>query len=131
MLERLRDMLRSAATSRTLTRGIKAYRNGDIPTARAAVDEVVAATEPRGSDAQETHRRSMRLMAVALRAEVAAKQGDDAVARASIEEGIALWADARRRRSGVGIRSVESFEAWEKWARGWLERGGGAPGTRS
>lgn len=129
MLERFRDMLRSAATSRTLTRAIKAYQNGDIPAARAGVDEVVAATAPRGSDAQETHRRSMRLIAVALRAEVAAKQGDDAVTRASIEEGFALWADARQRRSGVGIRSVESFEAWEKWARRWLERGGGAPGT--
>ncbi len=125
MLERFRDMLRSAATSRVLTRAIKAYREGDFAAARAGVDEVVAATEPRGSDSQETHRRSMRLMAVALRAEIAAKQGDDAVTRASIEEGFALWAEAQQRRSGIGIRSAEAFASWEKWARGWLERSRG------
>ena len=125
MLERLRDMLRSAAVSRTLTRAIKAYREGDFPSARAGVDEVVAATEPRGSRTQETWRRSMRLMAVALRAEVAAQQGDGAVARACIEEGFALWAEARERHDQIGIRSVEAFESWEKWARDWLARSGG------
>lgn len=124
MLERFRDMLRSAATSRALSRAIKAYRNGDIATARAGVDEVVAATEPRGSHAQETHRRSMRLMAVALRAEVAVKQGDDAAARHSIHEGFALWAEAKQR-TGIGVRSRESFDAWEKWARDWLDRADG------
>jgi hypothetical protein len=122
MLERLRDLLRSAATSRALTRGIKAYRQGDLVTARAAVDEVVGATEPRGSAAQETHRRSMRLMAVALRAEIAARQGDDAVVRASIEEGFALWAVLQEHRAAIGVRSVEAFRSWEKWARDWLAR---------
>jgi hypothetical protein len=122
MLERLRDMLRSASTSRALTRGIKAYREGDVAAARAAVDEVVSATEPRGSPAQETHRRSMRLMAVALRAEIAAKQGDDAVVRACIDEGFGLWAQLRDQRAAMGVRSVEAFESWEKWARGWLAR---------
>ncbi len=124
MLERLRDMLRSAATSRALTRGIKAYREGDNAAARAAVDEVVGATEPRGSPAQETHRRSMRLMAVALRAEIAAKQGEDAVARASIDEGFGLWAQLKEHPAKIGVRSVQAFESWEKWARGWLERKG-------
>jgi hypothetical protein len=124
MLERIRDMLRSAATSRTLTRGIKAYREGDFASARTAVDEVVAATEPRGSRTQETHRRSMRLMAVALRAEIAAKQGDDAVTRAAIEEGFALWADHEAHPVAIGVRSVEAYRSWEKWARGWLERQG-------
>jgi hypothetical protein len=122
MLERFRDMLRSAATSRTLTRAIKAYREGDLESARAAVDEVVAATEPGGSRSQETHRRSMRLIAVTLRAEVAARQGADAVARESIEEGLGMWAKVREHPAGIGIRSVESFEAWETWARGWLAR---------
>lgn len=122
MLERLRDMLRSAATSRVLTRGIKAYREGDLAAARAAVDEVVRATEPRGSAAQETHRRSMRLMAVALRAEIAAKQGDDAVARAAIDEGFALWAGLQDHPAAIGVRSVEAFRSWEKWARDWLAR---------
>lgn len=122
MLERIRDLLRSAATSRALTRGIKAYRDGDLATARAAVDEVVSATEPRGSASQETHRRSMRLMAVALRAEIAAKQGDDAVARASIDEGFGLWATLRDHPAAMGIRSVEAYGSWERWARGWLER---------
>ena len=122
MLERLRDMLRSAATSRALTRGIKAYREGDIAAARAAMDEVVGATEPRGSAAQQTHRRSMRLMAVALRAEIAAKQGDDAVARACIDEGVALWGELQDHPAAIGIRSVESFQSWERWARDWLAR---------
>jgi hypothetical protein len=126
MLERFRDMLKSAATSRTLSRGIKAYRQGDIATARAATDEVVAATDLSGSPAQETHRRSMRLMAVALRAEIAAKQGDDAVVRASIEEGFGLWEQLRGHPAAIGVRSVESFESWEKWAREWLERKGKA-----
>jgi hypothetical protein len=124
MLERLRDMLRSAATGRVLTRAVRAYGAGDLAAARAAVDEVVAATEPRGSRSQETHRRSMRLMAVALRAEVAAKQGDDAVARASIEEGIGLWSGLRDHPTAIGAKSVESFESWERWARGWLESSG-------
>ncbi len=124
MLERFRDMLRSAATSRALTRGIRAYRDGDIAVARAAVDEVVAATEPRGSAAQETHRRSMRLMAVALRAEIAAKQGDDAVTRASIHEGFDLWSQLEGHPAVIGIRSVESFRSWETWARSWLARNG-------
>jgi hypothetical protein len=128
MLERLRDMLRSAATSRVLTRGIKAYREDDLATARAAVDEVVGATEPRGSASQETHRRSMRLMAVALRAEIAAKQGDDAVARASIDEGFALWAGLEEHRAKIGVRSVEAFRSWEKWARDWRARKA-APGA--
>lgn len=119
-------MLRSASTSKVLTRGIKAYREGDNATARACVDEVVKATEPRGSAAQETHRRSMRLMAVALRAEIAAKQGDDAVARASIDEGFSLWAGLEGHPAAIGIRSVEAFRSWEKWARSWLERQGGA-----
>jgi hypothetical protein len=129
MLERLRDMLRSAATSRVLTRGIKAYQNGDIPTARAAVDEVVTATDPQGSAAQETHRKSMRLMAIALRAEIAAKQGDDAVTRASIGEGFELWAQLKDHPAVIGIRSLEAFRSWETWARSWLERHGrpGAP----
>jgi hypothetical protein len=122
MLERLRDMLRSAATSRALTRGIKAYREGDIATARAAVDEVVGATEARGSAAQETHRRSMRLMAVALRAEIAAKQEDDAVVRACIDEGFALWAQLQEQPAVIGVRSVEAFQSWERWARAWLAR---------
>jgi hypothetical protein len=126
MLERLRDILRSAAIGRVLTRAVRAYRDGDLAAARAAVDEVVAATEPRGSHAQETHRRSMRLMAVALRAEVAAKQGDDAVARACIEEGIGIWSTLREHRAAMGHSSVESFESWERWARGWLERRPGA-----
>jgi hypothetical protein len=124
MLERFRDMLRSAATSRTLTRGIKAYRDGDFAAARAAVDEVVAATEPHGSPAQQTHRRSMRLMAVALRAEIAAKQGDEAVARAAIDEGFGLWDQLKDHPAAIGIRSVEAYQSWEKWARGWLERRG-------
>jgi hypothetical protein len=124
MLERLRDMLRSAAIGRTLTRAARAYRDGDLAGARAAVDEVVAATEPRGSRSQETHRRSMRLMAIALRAEIAAKQGDDAVARACIEEGFGLWAAVREHPGVIGTRSVESFESWERWARDWLERSG-------
>ncbi len=127
MLERFRDMLRSAATSRALTRGIKAYREGDIATARAAVDEVVSATEPRGSASQETHRRSMRLMAIALRAEIAAKQGDDAVTRASIEEGFGLWESLKDHPAAIGVRSVEAFHSWEKWARRWLERGDRPP----
>ena len=126
MLERLRDMLRSAAVSRTLTRAIKAWHEGDVAAARTGVDEVVAATEPRGSHSQETWRRSMRLMAVALRAEVAARQGDDAVARASIAEGFALWEEARLKHDKIGIRSVEAFESWERWAKGWLARPGGA-----
>jgi hypothetical protein len=125
MLERLRDMFRSAATSRALTQAIKAYHEGEFAAARAGVDRVVAATEPRGSRSQETWRRSMRLMAVALRAEVAAQQGDQAVARASIEEGFALWEDARQRHDKIGVRSVEAFESWEKWAKDWLERAGG------
>jgi hypothetical protein len=128
MLERLRDMLRSAAIGRALTRAVRAYRDGDLSRARAAVDEVVTATQSRGSPSQETHRRSMRLMAVALRAEVAAKQGDDAVARACIEEGFGLWAGLREHPTAMGPRSVESFESWERWARDWLERSrAGAP----
>ena len=122
MLERIRDMLRSAATSRRLTRAIKAYHEGDFPSARAGVEEVLAETEPRGSHAQETWRRSMRLMAVGLRAEVAAQQGDDAATRAAIEECFALWADARQRHEKIGIRSVEAFESWEKWAKDWLRQ---------
>lgn len=129
MLERIRDMLRSAATSRALTRGIKAYREGDIATARAAVDEVLAATPHGGSASQEMHRRSMRLMAVALRAEIAAKQGEDAVARASIEEGFGLWASLKDHEGAIGIRSVEAYHSWEKWARGWLERKGPSAGS--
>jgi hypothetical protein len=117
-------MLRSAATSKTLARGIRAYREGDIADARAAVDEVVEATDHPGSASQETHRRSMRLMAVALRAEIAAKQGDDAVTRASIEEGLGIWAQLREHPAGVGIRSIEAFGAWETWARSWLARSG-------
>jgi hypothetical protein len=128
MLERLRDALRSAAISRVLSRAVRAYRDDDLATARAAVDEVVAATEPRGSRTQETHRRSMRLMAVALRAEVAAKQGDTAAARASIEEGLALWAGFQGHPGVIGSRSVESFDSWERWAREWLARAGG-PGV--
>jgi hypothetical protein len=124
MLERLRDIFRSAATGRALTRAVQAYKDGDLATARAAVDEVVAATEPRGSRSQETHRRSMRLIAVALRAEVAAKQGDDAVARACIEEGFGLWDVVREHPASLGHSSRESFESWEKWARGWLARSG-------
>lgn len=124
MLERFRDMLRSAATSKTLTLAIKAYRDGDIPTARKAVEEVLTATEPPGSASQETHRRSMRLMAVALRAEIAARQEDDAATRASIDEGFALWAQIKDHPAAIGVRSVESFHSWEKWARGWLERKG-------
>jgi hypothetical protein len=122
MLERFRDMLRSAATSRVLTRGIKAYHEGDIATARAAVDEVVSATEQRGSNAQETHRRSMRLMAIALRAEIAAKQGEDAIARASIDEGFALWTQLQDHPAAIGVRSVEAYRSWEQWARSWLAR---------
>jgi hypothetical protein len=128
MLERLRDALRSASISRVLSRGVRAYRDGDLAKARAAVDEVVAVTEPRGSRTQETHRRSMRLMAVALRAEVAAKQGDDGVARASIEEGLALWAEVQGTPAVIGLRSVEAFDSWERWAREWLARSGG-PGA--
>jgi hypothetical protein len=124
MLERLRDILRSAAIGRVLTRAVRSYRAGDLATARAAVDEVVAATAAPGSRSQETHRRSMRLMAVALRAEVAAKQGDDAVARACIEEGFGLWAIVREHPASLGHSSRDSFESWEKWARGWLERSG-------
>lgn len=129
MLERLRDMLRSAATAKILTRGVKAYREGDFATARAAVDEVVSATEPRGSASQEMHRRSMRLMAVALRAEIAAKQDDDATARAAIEECFGLWEKVRQHPASIGTRSLESYQSWEKWARGWLARKGqtGAP----
>lgn len=115
-------MLRSAATARTLTRGVKAYREADFAAARAAVDEVVAATEPRGFPAQETHRRSMRLMAVALRAEIAARQGDEAVARASIQEAFGIWDEVKDHPAAIGIRSVEAYQSWEKWARGWLER---------
>jgi hypothetical protein len=126
MLERFRDMLRSAATARTLTRGIKAYREDDIATARVAIDEVVTATEHPGSAAQETHRRSMRLMAVALRAEIAAKQGDDASARASIDETFGIWAQLQEHPASIGIRSREAYESWEKWARGWLQRKGQA-----
>ena len=126
MLERLRDVLRSAAISRALSRAVRAYRDGDLAKARAAVDEVVAATEPRGSRTQETHRRSMRLMAVALRAEVAAKQGDAAATRASIDEGLALWAEIQGHPAGlIGERSVEAFQSWERWAREWLARAGG------
>ena len=126
MLERLRDVLRSAAISRALSRGVRAYRDGDLAKARAAVDEVVTATDPRGSRTQETHRRSMRLMAVALRAEVAAKQGDAAAARSSIEEGLALWAEIQGHPAGlIGERSVEAFHSWERWAREWLARAGG------
>lgn len=121
MLERLRDLLRSAATGRALTRAVRAYQKGDLATARANVEEVVAATESRGSPSQETHRRSIRLMAVALRAEIAAKQGDAAVTRAAIEEGFGLWATLRDHPASIGPRSLESFESWEKWARGWLE----------
>jgi hypothetical protein len=124
MLQRIRDMLHSAAISRTLTRGIKAYREDDITTARAAIEEVVTATELRGSPAQETHRRSMRLMAIALRAEIAAKLGDDAVARAAIGEGFDLWAQLKDHPAAIGVRSVEAFQSWEKWARGWLQRKG-------
>jgi hypothetical protein len=64
-------------------------------------------------------------MAVALRAEIAAKQGDDAVVRASIEEGFVLWAEQRKHPAPMGYRSVESFEAWEKWAHEWLAEHGG------
>ena len=89
-----------------------------------------AATSARSATAmsrtQETHRRSMRLMAVALRAEVAAKQGDAAATRASIDEGLALWAEIQGHPAGViGIRSVESFHSWERWARDWLARASG------
>ncbi len=123
MLERFRDLLRSAATSRVLTRGIKAYREGELAQARTLLDAVIAATEPGGSHAQRTHRRSVRLIAVTLRAEVAAQEGDAAAARASIAEGFALWEEARR--GPVGVRSVEAYASWEKWARGWVERDAG------
>ncbi len=122
MLQRFRDMLHSAATSRALTRGIKAYREGDLAAARPAIDEVLRATEPRGSASQETHRRSMRLMAVALRAEIAAKDGDDAVTRDCIDQGFALWTELQQHPAAIGVRSVEAFQSWERWARGWLER---------
>jgi hypothetical protein len=124
MLEWLRDTLRSAATSRVLTRGIKAYREGDLAAARGALDDVLAATEPGGSPAQRTHRASVRLIAVTLRAEVAAQQGDAASTRASIAEGFALWEEARRAPK-IGPRSVEAYASWEKWARAWLERSAG------
>jgi hypothetical protein len=128
MLERLRDVLRTAKTSRILTRGIKAYREGDLADARAALDQVLAATEAGGAASQRTHRQSVRLIAVTLRAEVAAKQGDDGAARASIEEGLALWAEAQAHPASIGVRSVEAFSSWERWARGWLERAGPRPG---
>ena len=115
-------MLRSAECSRVLTRGIKSYREGDLADARAALDEVLAVKYVgRESESQRTHRSSVRLIAVTLRAEVAAKQGDKAVARASIEEGFALWREAQEHPVGIGIRSSEAWESWEKWARKWLE----------
>ena len=119
VLDWLRDMARSAESSRALSRGIQAYRVGELEAARAALDRVLAASEPDGSPSQRMHRRSVRLMAVTLRAEVAAKQGDDAAARASIEEGLALWQEARTHPK-IGARSVEAFASWERWARGWL-----------
>ncbi len=118
MLERLRDLFRSAAVSRDLTRGIKAYREGRLAEARGAVDAVCAATEAVGSSvSQRMHRLSVRVIAVTLRAEVAAKQGDDGVARASIEEGFALWTEARALGVKIGPRSIEAFADWETWAR--------------
>jgi hypothetical protein len=124
MFDWLHDALRSAAISRVLTRGIKAYREGDLPLARTSLDEVLAATEPGGAASQRQHRSSVRLIAVTLRAEVAAQQGDAAAARASIAEGFALWEEARRAPK-IGPRSVEAFVSWERWARGWLERDAG------
>jgi hypothetical protein len=128
MLQRLRDVLRTAETSRVLTRGIKAYREGELTQARTALDAVIAATELGGTPSQRTHRLSVRLIAVTLRAEVAAKLGDDGVARSSIEEGFALWAEAQAHPAAIGPRSVEAFSSWERWARGWLERAGPRPG---
>lgn len=123
MLERLRDLFRSAAVARDLTRGIKAYKEGQLAEARAAVDAVCAATDAVGaSESQRMHRLSVRVIAVTLRAEVAAKQGDDGVARASIDEGFALWAEARQRGVKIGPRSIEAFADWEKWAREWRGR---------
>jgi hypothetical protein len=126
MLERLRDALRSAATARELTRGIKAYREGKLADARAAVDAVCASTAAPGtSKSQRMHQLSVRVIAVTLRAEVAAKQGDDAVARASIDEGFALWREAQGLGVKVGTRSEDAFADWERWAKGWLARGSG------
>lgn len=123
-------MFRSAAVARDLTRGIKAYREDELPEARSAVDAVCAATlAEQGSKSQRMHRLSVRVIAVTLRAEIAAKQGDDAVARASIDEGFALWAEAKTLGVKVGVRSVEAFGEWEKWARAYLARGGGRAGA--
>jgi hypothetical protein len=127
-LEWLREAIASARTSKILVRAVRAYREGDLPTARAALDEVMQQTEPAGSPAQRTHRLSVRLMAVTLRAEVAAQQGDAAIARASIDEGFALW-EASKGAGKMGYRSHESYESWERWARSWLARQDGAGPT--
>jgi hypothetical protein len=64
----------------------------------------------------------MRLIATTLRAEVTAKQGDAPATRQAIQDGLALWEELRSRPGGPGEMSVEHFESWERWARGWLAR---------
>lgn len=128
MLDCLRDLLRSAAASRELTRGIEDYRHGRLSEARAALDAALASIDlsvASASASQRTHQLSVRVIAVTLRAEVAAKQGDDAVARSSIQEGLALWREAQQHGVTIGPRSGVAFASWEKWALGWLARGPG------
>jgi hypothetical protein len=59
-----------------------------------------------------------------LRAEIAAKQGDTAASKASIDEGLALWAVARRAAWAPRGRSIQAFADWEAWARGHLAEAG-------
>ena len=74
------------------------------------MDAALSSTDlARASASQRTHQLSVRLIAVTLRAEMAAKQGDDAVARASIDEGFALWKESQAHGVKVGVRSGVAF----------------------
>lgn len=115
----VRDLWRIVRGALALGRGARLERRGRLEEARQAL---LAArrhvAEEAGSALLEPARFSGRLSATALLATVAARLGEEGLARDTAQEGLGLWAAARIQ--APRVRRLEAMAGWADWAKRYL-----------
>ena len=113
----LRDYVRNLKASGLLGKGLRQMRRGQHDDARGTLQNAVATLGPRAPRGfLEAGWFSTRMVALLTLSQAAAKLGDVPLARASIQEGLTLWANGGLSHD----RGHEGIKQWESWAREYL-----------
>lgn len=95
-------------------RASRLYRKDRLPEALVILERIPRLVEP----ATSAPRLSAKLSALKLHSLVAARQGDVALARAALAQGLPLWQETKLGNPMAG--GLGAMDEWERWGRTYL-----------